>query len=111
MSSRWTISLSVGQMYCCLSRVLHFLCSRLNETPADAWVAANSFTGIETRPNETVAPAIALAMVYASVILGGIHCQFRHRVPPPEGSRSDHHASEGTRKGRSRALVLVLEED
>src|SRR5215471_13035498 len=110
MSSRWTISLSVGQMYCCLSRVLHFLCSRLNETPADAWVAANSFTGIETRPNETVAPAIALAMMCASVIPGGILAKFGDR-PGPRGPGSDHHASEGTRKRRSRPFVLVLEED
>src|SRR5215471_7464234 len=110
MSSRWTISLSVGQMYCCLSRVLHFLWSKLNDTPADACVAANSFTGIETRPNETVAPAIALAMVCASVIPGGILAKFGDR-PVPQGPGSDHHASERTRKGRSGALVLVLKED
>jgi hypothetical protein len=34
----------------------------LNETPADACVAEYSFTGIETSPNEIVAPAIARAM-------------------------------------------------
>src|SRR6478736_3352922 len=104
MSSRLTISLSVGQMYCCFRRVLHFLCSRLNETPADACVAANSLTGIETRPNETVAPAIALAMVCASVIRGGIHAKFGARSDCPPGSGSDHHASEGLGKGRTGAF-------
>ena len=50
-----------------------------------------------------VAPAIALAMVCASVIPGGIHAKNLH-------CRSDHHASEGIGKRRPRALVLVLEE-
>src|SRR3954466_6448483 len=100
MSSRWTISLSVGQMYCCLSRVLHFLCSRLKDTLADAWVAANSFTGIDTSPNDTVAPAIALAMMCASVIPGGIHAKFG-RLPPGAFRISDHHAFKGIGKGRA----------
>ena len=39
ISSRVTISLSRGQMYCCLSREPHFLCSRLNEMAAVLWVA------------------------------------------------------------------------
>ena len=56
----------------------HFLCSRLNETLADACVAAKSFTGIETSPKETVAPAIALAMVCVSVIPSGIHAKNLH---------------------------------
>src|SRR4029078_4218834 len=59
MSSRWTISLSVEQMYCCFSRLLHLLWSRLNEMLADACVAANSFTGIATNPKAIVAPALA----------------------------------------------------
>src|ERR1051325_11349325 len=54
-------------MYCCFKRVLHFLCSQLNVTAAEDSVAEKSFTGIETKPNETVAVPIARAGMEVSV--------------------------------------------
>src|SRR5882724_10130681 len=71
MSSRETVSLSCGQTYCCFNRVLHFLCSQLNVTAADDSVAEKSFTGIETKPNETVAEPIARAGMNLSVSIAG----------------------------------------
>src|SRR4029078_4783227 len=93
----------------CFSRLFRFLWSRLKETLADACVAANSFTGIETSPNEMVAPAIALAMVCASVLPGRIRCQIFDNGSPSRSS-SHHHLSEGIGKGRAGAFGLVLEE-
>jgi hypothetical protein len=62
MSSRGTMTSSFGQMYCCFSRVPQSLCSRLNEIPEPVGaVAGNSFTGMVTRPKETVALAMARA--------------------------------------------------
>src|SRR4029077_8786585 len=58
MSSRSTISLSLGQMYCCLRRVPHFLCSRLKLTAAAVSLEEKRETGTETSPNEMVAEAL-----------------------------------------------------
>src|SRR5438477_2409512 len=54
---------SRGQMYCCLSRLPHFPCSRLKEMAADDWLAENNFTGMDTRPNEIVPEAMDRALM------------------------------------------------
>src|SRR6266571_7535441 len=77
MSSRATATSSFTQMYCCLSRDPQALCSRLNEMARLASVAAKSFTGIETIPNETVSVAIDRAAMPASEL-----------VPPFQGVRA-----------------------
>src|SRR5512146_823792 len=61
MSSRSTTSLSLGQMYCCLRRVPHFLCSRLKLTAAELSLEEKRLTGTETSPNEIVAEPIGRA--------------------------------------------------
>src|SRR5215471_5108329 len=64
MSSRGTTTLSsLGQTYCCLTREPHLPCSMLKEIPAEALEAENSLTGIETRPKEMLAVAIARALI------------------------------------------------
>src|SRR5688572_12964044 len=58
MSSRATGTSSLMQKYCCLSREPQALCSRLKEMARPASVAENSFTGMDTSPNEMVNEAI-----------------------------------------------------
>ena len=60
MLSRSTISLSVGQTICCLSRPPHLLCSMLKRSCSEE-AAVKSFTGIETNPKEMVPEAMARA--------------------------------------------------
>jgi hypothetical protein len=48
----------LGQMYCCLRRVLHFLCNMLNDTFVLLSEDEYRFTGTDTSPNEMVALAI-----------------------------------------------------
>src|SRR5712692_4273842 len=50
-------------MYCCLSRELHLRWSRLKEMPEPGSPVENSFTGIETNPNEMLAVEIARAAI------------------------------------------------
>ena len=75
--SRGTISPSLVQMYCCLSRALSFAWSMLKDTPADASAAAYSLIGIETSPKEMVPDAIGLALIG----LGTDKCNMRPAIP------------------------------
>jgi hypothetical protein len=54
------------QKYCWRSREPQPLCRRLNEIARLASVAENSFTGIETIPNDTVSVAIDRAVMPSS---------------------------------------------
>src|SRR5687768_4630467 len=58
MSSRATGTSSFTQKYCCLRREPQALCRRLKEMALLVSVAENSFTGIDTSPNEMVSDAI-----------------------------------------------------
>src|SRR5215212_1837320 len=58
VSSRPTTSLSLGQVYCCLSREPHFLWSMLNDTLDFDSAEEYRLTGTETSPNEMVAVPI-----------------------------------------------------
>src|SRR5262245_65691059 len=64
MSLRSTFSPSFTQMYCCFRREPSFLCSKLNEIAAFDSPAANSCTGTDTRPNETVAEPMEWAAIW-----------------------------------------------
>src|SRR5206468_5767236 len=63
MSLRSTFSASLEQTYCCLRRAPSFLWSQLNEIAAFDSPAANSCTGTDTRPNETVAEPMEWAAI------------------------------------------------
>src|SRR5882762_3932595 len=80
MSARSTTTFSLAQMYCCLSREPQAWCNRLNEMPAEDWVAEKSFTGTETRPKVTVREAIERAAMVNSLSTLGPH------VPGFEGA-------------------------
>src|SRR5437762_286212 len=82
MSLRSTFSPSAEQTYCCLRRAPSFLWSQLNEIAAFDSPAANSCTGTDTRPNETVAarPRVSVTtvlivinvLVYVAMALRGV---------------------------------------
>src|SRR6266540_2787825 len=63
MSLRSTFSPSLEQTYCCFRRAPSFLWSQLNEIAAFDSPAANSCTGTDTRPNETVAEPMEWAAI------------------------------------------------
>src|SRR4029079_14434347 len=50
---------------------------RLKETPARGWVAEDSLTGIETRPNETVRDAMDRAAMSSLAVVG---CKYVYPV-------------------------------
>src|SRR6187402_839037 len=67
MSSRATGISSLMQRYCCFRREPQPLCSMLKEIDLVDSVAECSFTGIETRPKETVSDAIERAAMFFSL--------------------------------------------
>src|SRR5437870_11314543 len=64
MSSFSTLSPSLEQTYCCLSRAPSFLWSQLKEMAAEDSPVENSLIGTETRPNERVAEPMGCALMF-----------------------------------------------
>src|SRR5512143_2904392 len=95
MSSRSTASFSLGQMYCCLRRVPHFLCRRLKLTAAELSLEEKRLTGTETSPNEIVAEPMGRAGIGQTayeVCPGGARRNLR-------SGRVTHSATTGTTAG------------
>src|SRR5690242_17007686 len=55
---------SFEQMYCCLSRAPHVVCSMLKLTLAEDSLEEKRLTGTETSPNEIVADPMDLAAIF-----------------------------------------------
>jgi len=73
VSSRGTTSFSLEQMYCCLRRDPHFLCSMLNDTLALDSADEYRLTGTDTRPNEMV--AVAMGTSWHGSAGNGVECR------------------------------------